>query len=85
MKTVLKGIDSPCVGFSLVFMDYKGDEIDFKYKTMLAFDPHNPPPPEDRERLEKMFEMLAAATEKLMNAKEKDGVTLEDLTIIGEA
>jgi hypothetical protein len=85
VKTVLEGIDAPCVGFSLVFMDYKGKEIDWNYKTMLAFDPKNPPPPEDRERLQKMFRLLAAAIQKLMDAKDKDGVTLEDLTVIGSA
>jgi hypothetical protein len=67
---VLKKANMPCIGFSLVFMEpVDGQHSMFKFKTMLAFDPDNPVPEEDRKRLEAAFEQMAGYVELIMNDK----------------
>ena len=69
-KAALKGL--PCVGHCLVYMDYQGDgTIDWKYETNLAFDPNNPPSPEQREKLERIFEGYAMLAQKMMDGERK--------------
>jgi hypothetical protein len=64
--------DAPCVGFSMVYMDFINQEdIVWKFKTFLAFDPNNPVPAEDRKKLERIFEGYAVLVEKIMNGGEK--------------
>jgi hypothetical protein len=43
----------------------------FRYKTMLAFDPDNPVPEEDRKKLEEAFEQMAGYVELIMNGGKK--------------
>lgn len=68
---VLRKAEMPCIGFSMVFLEPLGDGHSmFRFKTMLAFDPNNPVPEEDRIRLEKAFEQMAGYVELIMNDKE---------------
>ena len=70
VRHVLQKANLPCVGFSLVFMEpVDGQHAMFRFKTMLAFDPENPVPEEDRIRLEKAFEQMAGYVELIMNDK----------------
>jgi hypothetical protein len=74
VKHVLDKADMPCIGFSVVFMEpVDGGHSMFRFKTMLAFDPDNPVPEEDRKRLEAAFEQMAGYVELIMN----DGVDLQ--------
>ena len=51
VKEALARAEAPCVGFSVVFMDFiDKDTIDWKFKSYLAFDPNNPVPEEDRKK-----------------------------------
>lgn len=68
-KAAAKGL--PAVGFSIVYMDHKGDYIEWKYETHLAFDPDNPPPEEERKKLETILDGYAEICQKLMDGKEK--------------
>ncbi|PVX25957.1 MAG: hypothetical protein CW716_06930 [Candidatus Bathyarchaeum sp.] len=58
-----------CVGHCLLYMDHKGDHILWLYDTHLAFDPENPPPEEDRKRLERIFDGYAMLAQKIMNGE----------------
>lgn len=70
VNRVLEQADAPCVGYSMVFMDFiDKDTIVWKFKTMLAFDPDNPVDEEDRKRLERIFEGYARLAEKILNEK----------------
>jgi hypothetical protein len=63
--------DAPCVGFSMVFMDFVDkDTIQWKFTTHLAFDPNNPVPEEDRKKLERIFEGYAVLVQKMMGGDE---------------
>lgn len=63
----LETADAPCVGFCLLFMDHQGEHIDWKYKPVLAFDPNNPPPEEDRKKLMQIFERWAELAQVIMS------------------
>ena len=70
VRHVLDKADAPCVGFSMVFMDMIDKDVaDWKFKTMLAFDPNNPPPQEDREKLEFIFSKFAEYIKAIMDEK----------------
>lgn len=65
---VLRKANMPCIGFSMVFMEpVDGKHALFRFKTMLAFDPDNPVPEEDRKKLEDAFEQMAGYVELIMN------------------
>lgn len=68
-KAASKGL--PCVGYCLVYMDHKGDYIDWKFETHLAFDPHNPPSEEERKKLERIFDGYAVMCQKMMDTTER--------------
>jgi hypothetical protein len=69
---VLDEAQAPCVGFNLVFMDMiDKDWANWKFKTMLAFDPNNPPPQEDREKLEYVFSKFAEFVQAIMSGNER--------------
>ena len=71
VKHVLEKAEAPCIGFSMVFMEPLDEKHSlFKFKTMLAFDPNNPVPEEDRKRLEDSFAKLAEYVELIMNNKD---------------
>ena len=63
-KAASKGL--PCIGHCLVYMDHKGDYIEWKFETHLAFDPNNPPSEEERAKLEKIMDGYAHMCQKLM-------------------
>jgi hypothetical protein len=45
VRHVLNKANMPCVGFSLVFLEPLAEgHSNFRFKTMLAFDPNNPVP-----------------------------------------
>jgi hypothetical protein len=63
--------DAPCIGYSLVFMDFiDKDTVVWKFKTMLAFDPNNPVSVDDRLKLERIFDGYAKLAENIMNGVE---------------
>jgi hypothetical protein len=71
VRHMLSKADAPCVGFSMVFMDFiDKDTIDWKFKTFLAFDPNNPVPEEDRKRLEEIFAGYAERVKAVMGGAE---------------
>lgn len=71
VKHALDKADAPCVGYCLLFMDFKGEGvIEWKYKPFLAFDPNNPPPKEDRERLEEIFDRFGELAQTIMSGGE---------------
>lgn len=71
VRRVLDNANAPCVGFCLLFMEMLDNEaINWKFKPMLAFDPHNPPPKEDRERLEEIFTRWAELAQLIMSGGE---------------
>ena len=68
VRHVLDKAGAPCIGFTMVFMDMVGvDEYEWTFKTMLSFDPHNPPPAEERKMLEKIFEGFAGVIQQIMS------------------
>lgn len=70
VRHVLEKAKMPCVGFSMVFIEPTGDgHALFRFKTMLAFDPENPVPEEDRKKLEAAFEQMSGYVELIMNDK----------------
>lgn len=72
VKHQLAKADAPCVGFSMVFMDFiDKDTINWKFQTFLAFDPNNPVPEEDRKRLEEIFAGYAERVQAVMSGGEK--------------
>ena len=73
MRRVLETNKGVCTGFSMVFMEHNGTDIDWKFKTYMAFDPQNPPPQEERDRLEAAFALLSRFIERVMNDKEEVG------------
>lgn len=62
---------APCVGFSLVFFDPLAppDEA-WNYCIELAFDPNNPPPPDEQERLQKTFQYINEGVKRIMGGGE---------------
>jgi hypothetical protein len=71
VRHVLEKAKMPCIGFSMVFLEpLDGGHSLFRFKTMLAFDPDNPVPEEDRVKLEAAFEQMAGYVELIMNDKE---------------
>jgi hypothetical protein len=71
VQETLARAEAPCIGFSLVFMDFiDKDTVVWKFKTMLAFDPNNPVSEEDRKKLERIFEGYARLAETIMNGAE---------------
>jgi hypothetical protein len=73
VKHVLDKAQAPCVGFSLVFMDFQDkDTVVWKYKTYLAFDPENPPTPEEREKIEAIFADRAHQIKVLFDDRDLD-------------
>lgn len=72
VRHVLAKANMPCIGFSMVFMEpMDGEHSIFRFKTMLAFDPNNPVPEEDRKKLEEAFEQMAGYVELIMNGGAK--------------
>ena len=70
-RETLARAKAPCVGYSMVFMDFiDRDTVVWKFKTYLAFDPNNPVSKEDREKLERIFEGYAKLAENVMNGAE---------------
>jgi hypothetical protein len=72
VKHVLAKANAACVGHCLLFQE-PIDEINsiWKFKTHLAFDPNNPPPEEDRKRLEEIFERWAELAQLIMSGGKK--------------
>jgi hypothetical protein len=71
VQETLARADAPCIGYSLVFMDFiDKDTVVWKFKTLLAFDPNNPVSEEDRAKLERVFEGYARLAETIMNGTE---------------
>ena len=52
-------------------MDHKGDYIEWKFETHLAFDPNNPPSAEERKKLERIFDGYAMLAQKIMDGGER--------------
>jgi hypothetical protein len=72
VRHVLEKAEAPCVGFCMLFMDFvDADTILWKFKPMLAFDPHNPPPKEDRDKLEEIFNKWAELAQLIMSGGNK--------------
>lgn len=72
-KRVLDEAKAPCVGFSMVFMDFiDKDTIDWKFKVYLAFDPHNPPPLKARQKLEAIFQTQAEQIKVIFDDRDLD-------------
>lgn len=68
VERALEKGEAPCVGFCLLFMNHLGGEkVEWKYKPYLAFDPHNPPPPEDRKKLEEIFNRFGELAQAIMS------------------
>lgn len=69
-KKILEDTQLPCIGFSLVFID-PIDEThhSWKWKTHLAFDPHDPPSEEERQQLEEAFGKVAAAMARILEGE----------------
>lgn len=64
---------APCVGFSLVFFDpMEVSEKKWRYVIELAFDPHNPPPEEEREQLEKALSYVSEGVKRIMDSPESE-------------
>lgn len=68
VERALEKGEAPCVGYCLLFMNHLDkDVIEWKYKPYLAFDPHNPPPEEDRKRLEEIFNRFGELAQMIMS------------------
>lgn len=71
VEQICKRKQAPCVGFSLVFFDpMASDEERWNYVIELAFDPHNPPEKEERERLQKALEFISEGIRRIMGGDE---------------
>jgi len=66
VRRICTNKQAPCVGFSLVFFDpFASDEERWNYVIELAFDPHNPPEAEEKERIEKAFEFISEGIKRI--------------------
>ena len=75
---------SPCIGIGLAFFDpLEDEEKQWSFTIDLAFDPHNPPPREDIERLERALEFISRGVAHIMGGSKED-INLEDLIVHGE-
>jgi len=76
--------EAPCVGFGLAFFDPMAPEdARWNFTIQLAFDPHNPPPEEERKQLEEALEYIARGVAHIMGGKHQD-INLDDLIVHGE-
>lgn len=75
----------PCVGFSLVFFDpYPVDPTKrWNYVIELAFDPHNPPTGEEKERIEKCLEYISEGIKRIYGDVETEDNGGEDTGLGG--
>jgi hypothetical protein len=72
VRHVLEKAKAACVGHCLLFQEpIDTDNSLWKFKTHLAFDPNNPPPKEDRDKLEQIFDNWAALAQKIMSGGKK--------------
>lgn len=68
-KAATRGL--PMVGYCLVYMDHKGDHIDWQFENHLAFDPNNPPSAEERKKLETIMDGYAHMCQRLMDGGDR--------------
>lgn len=69
-KATTRGL--PCVAYCLVYMDYKGDHIEWMFENQMAFDPDKPPDEEERKKIEAIMDGYAKLAQKLMSAGVED-------------
>ena len=75
---------SPCIGIGLAFFDPLASEDEqWSFTIDLAFDPHNMPPKEDIERLEKALEFISRGVAHIMGGTKED-ISLADLVVRGK-
>lgn len=73
VRRLLSKENKPCVGFSLVFFDpVAKEEEQWYYVIELAFDPRNPPPKEERDRLEKKLSYISEGVKRIMDSDEPE-------------
>ena len=74
VRRICEKKQAPCVGFSLVFFDPLNPVEDerWNYVIELAFDPHNPPSPEESENLKKAFEYISEGIHKIYTEEERE-------------
>ncbi|MBW1982560.1 MAG: hypothetical protein JRJ12_15220 [Deltaproteobacteria bacterium] len=70
VKKICLEKNAPCVGFALVFFDPVAEQQQrWSYVIELAFDPHNPPTEEERQKVAATFEFICEGIKRLLGGE----------------
>ena len=67
VRSVCLQAKAPCVGYTVLFLDVTDEGDVYKFKTMLAGDPHRPIDPDEKQKIESALDYCSIYLEKVLN------------------